>query len=93
MNETMLILANWIVCAAGGWLCLCRMTKMSGRGTKLAIRWQYTILFTIFFASGWSWIFGDPATFIQMFRAGLLVIYVAAGMPAWRHGQPEYARR
>lgn len=93
MNEQLLIVANLLVCSMGGWLCLCRMTKMSERETKLSIRFQYMLLFCFFSASGWSFIFGDQATTIQLFESAVIASYIVMGVPAWKGGQPSYARR
>lgn len=93
MAEHLLILANFFVCSIGGWLCICRMTKMSYRETKLVIRWQYSLLFSFFAASGWSFLFGDWPTPIQLFQSAVIVSYVFMGVPAWKDGAPEYTRR
>lgn len=93
MDEHLLILANLFVCSIGGWLCLCRMTKMNERETKFSIRFQYMLLFCFFSASGWSFVFGDYPTPIQLFQGALIASYILMGVPAWKGGQPSYARR
>lgn len=92
-SSAVLILINFAVCLAGGILCICRMTKMNHRETKLLIRWQYVIWFTALFASGWSFIFGAPPNGPQIGMGIVICGYLICGIPAWKRGAPLYTRR
>ena len=91
-SEQMLIAINLAVCLCGMWLCICRATKMKSH-TKLAIYVPYVIWFTLFFLSAFSHgFFGQPATLMQVFFGIGVIIHIAAGFQAWRHGAPAYSQ-
>ncbi len=92
-NSLFLVVLNLVVTSLGGWLCICRMTKMSQRTTKLAIRAQYAVLFTVFAALGWGFLVGVHVNRLLVLLALMLVFYVAMGIPAWWKGMPSYAKR
>ena len=92
-NDTLLIFTNLAVCSAGGYTCLCRMAKMTARDTKLSIRLQSTLWFTFFAASGWSFMFDFRPDLMQFVLTGISLAATLIGVPAWRHGPPEYAKR
>src|SRR5690349_1285549 len=93
-TEHLLILANLAVCSLGGWICLCRMAKMSHSETKLEIRIQYTIWFALFSASSWSFaLLGEWVSVIQFLMSCGILTYLAIGVPAWRWEAPEYSKR
>ena len=91
--EHLLILANWAVCAVGGWICLVRMSKMSASTTKIEIRIQYMIWFALFFSSGWSFLFGERANAVQLLMSTAVLSSLVLGVPAWRFSEPHYAQR
>lgn len=91
-GEQSLILLNLLVCSAGGLMCICRMAHMDSN-TKQAIRAQYTIWFSMFAASGWSFTYEEPSSFIQLLMGAALVAHMLIGMGAWRHGAPNYTVR
>ncbi len=92
-SEHCLILVNWLACSAGGLMCLCRMTKMSGSRTKFAIRGQYALWLCFFAASGWSFAFGHAPSFMQTMLSLITMSALALGVPAWRHDLPRYAHK
>lgn len=89
-SEYTLSLLNLFVCMFGGYVCICRMAKMSASETKLIIRWQYMLWFGLFSASGISWTYDQPATWIQLLMSGSIVTHLLLGLAAWRHGAPAY---
>lgn len=91
-NET-IVFFNWIACALGGWICLCRLSKMSESRTKLAIRWQYVLWFTFFAISGWSFAFGAIPSVVQLMLTATVAAALFLGMPAWFAGLPGYAKK
>jgi len=92
-NELMLILANLGACLFGIYICLCRMAKMSASETKPIIRAQYTVWVMVFSASGISWIYGYPATPIQILMAAGILAFFALSVGAWRFGAPPHTWR
>lgn len=88
-----LVFMNLAVTSLGGWLCICRMTKMSHKTTKFSIRAQYAILFTVFAILGWGFLAGVHVNRLMILLGLMLVTYVAVGIPAWWKGVPLYAKR
>lgn len=93
MKSEFLVLANLLLCLFGGWVCLCRMTKMRGSTTKMIIRLQYAIWTAVFCASGISFLFGEPATWVQLLLGAGIVGHLALGVTVWRFGAPAYTMR
>ena len=93
-SETMmLIVANFAACGVGAGMCICRMSHMSARFTKGAIRVQYAILFALFSGSAISWTYGAPATWTQFLMSCATLGHLLLGLEAWRGGAPEYTIR
>lgn len=86
------VMLNFIVCTFGGYVTVCRMTMMSVH-TKLTVRWQYTLWFCAFCASGWSFAFGDPAQIPQLMVSAMMACAIYIGATPWRNGAPDYTRR
>lgn len=84
------ILINLALCIAGGWTCICRM-KLMGSQTKKQIRAQYVIWFVLFFVSGCSWTFGEPATPTQLLLGLGIITHITLGFSVWKNGAPAYA--
>lgn len=93
MESKLLIVANLLVCMAGGFMCICRMSMMSLSTTKAEIRWQYVFWFSTFAASGISWTYDEPASFAQLLMSLAIVVHLILGLGAWRNGAPAYTRR
>lgn len=89
-SEAVFTILNLLVCLFGGYVCICRMAKMSARATKLTIRWQYMLWFGLFSASGISWTYDEPANFIQLLMSVSIVTHLLLGVAAWRNGAPAY---
>lgn len=87
-----LVLMNFFVCTTGGWIAMCRMSKMSQSDTKLMIRWQYVLWFCGFAISGWSFLFDNPASAAQLVMSCIMLATLAMGIGAWRNGAPTYTR-
>lgn len=87
-----LIVLNLLICSFGGYLCICRL-RVIGPQTKTPIRVRYVMWFTLFAASGISWLFGIPATLGQIVMALGVIADLALGFNAWKNGQPGYARQ
>lgn len=90
--ENSITAVNFVLCLFGGWICVCRMDKMTA-ATKPAIKFQYELLFTVFVASGISWTYSEPATFGQLLMTAAVVAQLALGFRAWRSGPPDYTAR
>lgn len=84
---------NLIVCIAGILICIERMTEMSHTKTKLQIRVQYSLWFSLFIFSGFSWLFHDPADLTQLVMSLMILANLVIGNGAWRQGLPEYAHK
>jgi hypothetical protein len=94
VSDPSIIALNFAVCTIGGFLSMCRMTKMSASATKPSIRWQYVCWFCAFVASGWSFLFDSGPTTSQVVVSLLMVCVLLLGLSAWRgHEAPEYTRR
>ncbi len=91
--DSALIIANLFACLAGGFVCVCRMGAMPGADAKPSIRFQYFLWFTMFVASGISWLYGQPATIMQFVWSCAVLAYLVIGYGAWRHGAPSYTIR
>lgn len=89
----MLTILNLFVCSLGGYVCVCRMAKMSESETKLMIRTQYVIWFCAFTVSGWSFAFFDEVNVVQLLLGVSIVAQLLLGAGAWRHNAPHYTRR
>lgn len=86
------VVMNLFICLIGGWVCVCRMAKMS-MGTKRTIRTQYMLWFSLFVASAISWTYDEPANLTQIAMGLVVLTHLVLGASAWRLGPPAYARR
>lgn len=93
MTLALVILLNLVVCLAGCLLCVCRLTKMKFGETKDSIRHQYAIWFAVLFISAISFVFGIPPDPWRLVTDTVILVFLAIGIPAWRHGPPAYARK
>lgn len=89
----MMVLLNFFICSMGGFITMCRMTKMSSSTTLLMVRWQHVLLFCVFCYSGWSFLFDTPATTPQIAVGVAMVLWLLLGSTQWRSGPPMHARR
>jgi hypothetical protein len=89
-SEQMMVLLNLVTCLAGSYLCVCRMTHMNSH-VKLPIRLGVTLQFALFAASGLSYTYNEPASFIQWMMGFGLICILLLGYGSWRHGAPAYA--
>ena len=84
-----------LICAFGGYICICRALKMNSR-TKLPIQFQCMVWFSMFAAAGISsiidMVLGAETPVILPFMASGIVAHLLLGVPAWRHGAPDYAQ-
>lgn len=86
-----LIALNLLICLFGGYLCICRL-RVIGPDTKTPIRVRYVMWFTLFAASGLSWLFDYPASLGQIVMALGVIADLALGFNAWKKGAPTYTR-
>lgn len=92
-SELLLILANLGICLFGGYVCICRMGKMTGSETKPVIRAQYVLWMSLFVLSGISWTYESPANMAQLLVSSGMVGILALGVGAWRFGTPPHTWR
>ena len=90
MVDLLLVFANLITCMAGVVLCVCRMGKMT-KAVKPAIRYQYNLMLPVLIASAFSWIYGQPATLVQLAMSAAMTVPLLIGVVAWKYGAPSYA--
>lgn len=88
-----MVLLNLLACSAGGFITMCRMTKMSSSSTRLVVRWQYVAFFCAFFYSGWSFLLTGPADPSQLMMSIVVAGWLLAGTDEWVSGLPRHARR
>ncbi len=88
-----LLLANFAVCSALGWACVCRMARMSRATTCARFRAGYTVLYVAATASGFSvWMFNEWPGPGQLGMGAAALYIVALSAHNWRDGPPDYAR-
>ncbi|MBL8512159.1 MAG: hypothetical protein JNM52_11010 [Betaproteobacteria bacterium] len=88
-----LAVVNFLLCAFGVWVCVCRAAKMN-RATHLVTRLQYVIWSTLLLASGGSApLFGIECSPMQAALSAGIVINLCAGIVYWRHGVPSVSYR
>lgn len=92
-SELMMLGVNFLVCAVGAQVCICRMKDMSRSSTKLTIRLQYMLWFSYFCASAISWTYDEPASLTQTIMSACVLAQLMLGFSAWRFGPPSYTRR
>ena len=85
-------LANFFVCSAIGWACLCRISVTSSDTTRTLTRWSYAGLFVAATASGFGPLkdYWPGVPTLAMSVAVLLLLL--DGVPQWRHGVPPDVR-
>ena len=93
MGSELVVILNWIVSSVGGYICMCRMSRMSESETKLQIRIQYMIWFSLFTVSGLSFLFGELATPVQLLMSFAVVAHLLIGIPVWRWETPAYTKK
>jgi hypothetical protein len=91
---TPLAVANFVLCSAIGWICLCRISVMSGPSTLKRFRAKYVALLVAFTASGFSHMLFNELPNMPQFLVGVAVLFdLWAGATAWRSGLPAHAKR
>lgn len=91
--KCLLALANFAMCSAIGWACVCRISIMDAASTRRIFRVMYTFLFGAATASGFSpWLFGEWPGVGHVLLTAAFVFVLASGAGAWRKGLPDYAR-
>lgn len=85
---------NFVLCAAIGWACLCRVAMMSAATTRARFRAGYTLLMVAATCSGLSPVLWNEWPGPGQIMMGLAAAYVIGWGPQnWRSGTPDYARR
>jgi hypothetical protein len=86
------VIANFLACTFVGWACICRFARMSARTVRLEYRLRYVLLMVAASASGWSFLWGEPAGpgALSMVVATIVGLLVSA--PRWRQAPPEEVR-
>lgn len=87
------LFANFAICSAIGWACLCRINLMHGRETRLIFRLKYSVLLTAAGVAGFvPMLFPEAAPLALAALSGAVLFQLAGGARAWRGGVPEYAK-
>lgn len=91
--KNLMALANLLLCTSIGWICICRITKMTASTTRKATRLSYAGIFGAAFISGWSpWLLGDWAGWADISLASALLAHLLSSIHAWRNGLPDFAK-
>lgn len=86
-------LANFAICSAIGWTCICRLSQMSAGTTRRAYRAKYAVLVGAATASGFSLtLFGEWPGITDLAMSSAVLLHLALGRSAWLGGIPDYAR-
>lgn len=84
---------NFILCAAIGWACICRITATSSTTTRTIVRASHCLLLVAAMASGLGPMFGEWPGWADLLMSLAAVLYLAAGMRAWAFGTvPAFAK-
>jgi hypothetical protein len=84
---------NWLACTGIGWVCLCRMHRMSQKTRPLFV-WNYAALFTGATACGWQpLLFREFAGWGDVLFAFAILSFLSSGRKAWKEQAPDYTTR
>ena len=89
-SDQLMDLLNLLTCLVGAGLSICRLVKMNSR-VKMPLRVLATIQLVLFIASGISYTYDQPASFIQWLMGLGLISYLLLGVAPWKHGPPSCA--
>jgi hypothetical protein len=92
--QTALAWVNLGLCALIVWSCLCRITLMDARTTRVRFRLGYSLLMVAATSSGASPVLWGELPGPGQISMALAILYViGAGYGSWRQGIPDYATR
>ncbi len=90
-ERTVMILANFVACWIGVFMCACRLGHMNPKITKVEISAVYVVWLPTLVASSISWTYGEPPSIAQLSLGLAVVAHFTIGYEAWRNGPPAYA--
>lgn len=84
---------NLLLCTGIGWICLCRMKRMSTH-TRPVFVWNYAALFTGATACGFQpLLFREFAGWGDLLISAAILSFIAGGRRAWKEQAPDYTKR
>lgn len=86
-------LANWLICCAIGWACICRISVTSKETTRHLTRWSYAALFVAATASGYSPFRSSWPGWPELLMNAAVLLLLLDGVSHWRKGLPNDVRR
>lgn len=90
--QFMLSLANFALCSAIVWSCICRLTLMSAVTTRVRFRLGYSLMLVAASSSGLSHVlWGELPGPGQTSMAVAMLYVIGVGYGHWKHGVPDYA--
>lgn len=89
MSDSLMIFLNFVLCAIGGLICICRL-KFIGPHTKIAITYHYRMWLTLFAWSALSWTYGEIPSWVHIGLSGGALLQLILGSKPWKYGAPTY---
>lgn len=92
MGSTQLLfaLANFVLCLAVVWMCLCRLNSMT-RAVLYRVRSEYSLYLTCALASALQPMWGEWPEWGSLAMAVALIFGILASRRAWARGAPRSA--
>lgn len=90
--DSVMVITNLALCAAGGFMIICRGRHMGTGRTKAYALWMYPLAILTFATSSLSWTFVGISE-IQVVCALIIDICLLWSARDWKNGQPRYATR
>ena len=88
-----LTFANFLICAAGGFICACRLRHMRFDTTRQSVRWAYSLIVVGLTVNGfWFWFFGTFADWQNIVASVTAVGELLMHSRSWRNGLPDFAK-
>ena len=88
--DSIMVITNILLCAAGGLMVICRGRHMHPTKTKPLILWGYSASMLAFSASAFSWTFSGISE-VQVALGLIADVYLLLSASEWKNGQPDYA--
>lgn len=91
--QSLLALANLVICGCIAWACVCRLHRMSAASTRKDVRAAVAFVMTAAVVSGLSpLLWREWPGFAQVLLTLAFFVLLVVGAREWRDGLPKYAR-
>lgn len=94
LMQTALAWVNFALCSTIAWSCVCRITPMDARTTRVRFRLGYALMLVAAVSSGASPVLWGELPGPGQISLALAILYViGTDYGAWRRGVPDFATR